>query len=85
MALGPYLFNIRMAVITEDDREEAPIDMLFADDIVLLEETRDGLERSWRDGEVPWKQKDLRSVGRKQSTWFVIQTTRESIFNCRGK
>ena len=50
--MSPYLFNIIMDVVTEGVREHAPWSMLFADDIILCDETREGLERKlerWRE------------------------------------
>lgn len=50
-ALSPYLFNIIMDVLTEGVREQAPWTMLFADDIVVVDESKDGLEdklERWR-------------------------------------
>ena len=51
-ALSPFLFAIIMDKVMEDIREEAPWDMLFADDIVLSREDRRALEEAleaWRD------------------------------------
>ena len=44
-ALSPYLFDLIMDVLSEDVRREAPWTMLFADDIVLVSETKDELHR----------------------------------------
>ncbi|XP_068222145.1 uncharacterized protein [Palaemon carinicauda] len=43
-SLSPYLFNIVIDVITERVREQSPRTKLFADDIVLCDETREELE-----------------------------------------
>ena len=48
---SPYLFNLLMDDSVRNVKEEAPWTMLFADDIVLVDESRDGVERKlerWR-------------------------------------
>ncbi|KAI5748378.1 hypothetical protein M8J77_024911 [Diaphorina citri] len=44
-ALSPYLFDLIMDVLTEDVRKKAPWCMMFADDIVLCEESVEDMER----------------------------------------
>ena len=51
-ALSPFLFTIIMDELTREIQEEAPWCMLFADDIVLIDETRSGLNEKlekWRN------------------------------------
>ena len=45
-ALSPYLFNLVMDVVTESIQEEIPKCMLFADDIVILGDSKD--EINWK-------------------------------------
>ena len=50
-ALSPFLFAVIIDRLTDEVRRESPWTMLFADDIVVCEETREEVERrleSWR-------------------------------------
>ena len=50
-ALSPFLFAVIMDRLTDEVRREPPWTMLFADDIVICEETREDVERRlefWR-------------------------------------
>ena len=50
-ALSPFLFGVIMDRLADEVRRESPWTMLFADDIVICEETREEVERrleSWR-------------------------------------
>ena len=44
-ALSPFLFAVIMDRLTDEVRREPPWTMLFADDIVICEETREDVER----------------------------------------
>ncbi|PKA65631.1 ubiquitin-protein ligase E3 C [Apostasia shenzhenica] len=51
-ALSPYLFALIMEVMTEHIQDEVPWCMLFADDIVLIEKTKEGAKAKivlWRN------------------------------------
>ena len=51
-ALSPFVFARVMDHLTEEVRREAPWNMLFADDVVLVNETREGVEEElerWRE------------------------------------
>ena len=51
-ALSPLLFVVVMDVITEQVRREVPWNMMFADDVVLIQEQKELLEteiENWRD------------------------------------
>ena len=44
-ALSPFLFALIMDRLTDEVRREPPRTMLFADDIVIFEETREEMEQ----------------------------------------
>ena len=51
-ALSPFLFNIVMDVLTEPERGQPPWCVFYADDIILVAESREVLERlleTWRN------------------------------------
>jgi hypothetical protein len=50
-ALSPYLFALVMDKITRDTQGGIPWCMLFADDVVLMDESKTGLTRSWSCGD----------------------------------
>ncbi|XP_070037248.1 secreted RxLR effector protein 78-like [Nicotiana tomentosiformis] len=49
-ALSPFLFALVMDVVTRHIQEEVPWCMLFAHDIVLIDETRDGVNAQLESG-----------------------------------
>jgi hypothetical protein len=54
-ALISYLFALVMDEVTRDIQCGIPWCILFADDVVLLDETRTGLIRSWSCEDEPWR------------------------------
>ena len=62
-ALSPFVFATVMDYLIEEVRREAPWNMLFADDVILISEIREGAEEElgrWREA--------LESRGLKVST-----------------
>jgi hypothetical protein len=50
-ALSPYLFALVIDEVTRDTQENIPWCMLFADDVILVDESREGVNRKldlWR-------------------------------------
>ena len=71
-ALSPYLFLILMDVLTERVRKEAPVSMLFADDIVLCgDKYMDMTEylESWRKA---LEEREMRVSRPKPSSWIFL-------------
>jgi hypothetical protein len=64
-ALSPYLFAFVIDEVTRDIQDGIPWCMLFTDDVVLLDESRTGLTRSWSCEDELWRQKVLGLVGLK--------------------
>jgi hypothetical protein len=54
-ALSPYLFALVMDEVTRNILGGIPWCMLFADDVVLVDESRTGLTRSWSYGDELWR------------------------------
>ena len=55
-ALSPFLFAVIMDRLTDEVRREPPWTMLFTDDIVICEETREEVERRLNSGTMHWKE-----------------------------
>jgi hypothetical protein len=67
-ALSPYLFALVMDEVTRDIQGGIPWCMLFVDYVILVNESRAGLIRSWSCGDELWRQNVLGLVGLKWST-----------------
>jgi hypothetical protein len=67
-ALSPYLFALVINEVTRDIQGGIPWCMLFVDNVILVDESRTGLTRSWSYGDELWRQKVLCLVDLKQST-----------------
>ena len=56
LKLSPFLFAVIMDRLTDEIKREPPWTMLFADNIVIYEETREEIERRLESHEVHWKE-----------------------------
>ena len=62
-ALSPFLFIVVMDTVTRHCREGLPWELLFADDLVIIAETKEDLQRKW----LQW-QRGMASQGLKVNT-----------------
>jgi hypothetical protein len=67
-ALSPYLFALVIYEVTKDIQSGIHWCMFFTDDVVLVDESRTRLTKSWSCGDELWRQKVLGLVGLKWST-----------------
>ena len=70
-ALSPLLFSIVIDVLTEQVRRNAPWNILYADDVVLLNETKDEAERELEKWREALEQRGLR-VSRSKTEYLCI-------------
>jgi len=70
-ALSPFLFTIIIDELTREIQEEVPWCVLFTDDIVLIDETRGGL-----NGKLEWWRHRLESRG------FRLSRTKTEYLRC---
>ncbi|XP_037782013.1 uncharacterized protein LOC119578514 [Penaeus monodon] len=72
-ALSPILFNVVMGVMTEEVREEPPWCILHADDIVLVVETKQELQRKMERWRTALESRGLK-ISRKKTEYFTMDT-----------
>ena len=70
LALSPFLFAMIMDRLTDKLRREPPWTMLFADDIVTCEETREEVERRLESWRYALKRREMK-VSRSKTKYLV--------------
>ena len=70
-ALSPFLFAVIMYKLTDEVRRETPWTMLFADDIVICEETREEVERRLESWKYALERKGMK-VSRSKTEYLCI-------------
>ena len=56
--LSPLLFNIVLEALSREFREGLPWELLYADDLALMAETKEKLLKRLRVGRMEWRGKD---------------------------
>ena len=70
LALSPFLFAVMMDRLTDEVRKEPPWTMLFADDIVICEETKEEVERRLECWRYAWERR--MKVSRSKTEYLCI-------------
>ena len=83
-ALSPYLFNLVMDVMVETVKKEAPWSMMFADDIVLCETTRERLEDKLEEWRKALEERGMR-VSRTKTEYVTTSEGENLYVNLQGE
>ncbi|XP_046989009.1 uncharacterized protein LOC124594687 [Schistocerca americana] len=71
-ALSPYLFDLVMDVLVKDVKKEAPWNMMFADDVVLREQSIDRLEEKLEDWRKALEERGTK-ISRTKSEYLALK------------
>ena len=63
---GPYIFNLIMDVISAEVRDEAPLSMLFADNIILRKSQHENVEKKLEEWRKVMEERGLK-ISRKEN------------------
>ena len=69
-ALSPFLFAVIMDRLTDEVRRESPWTMLFADNIVVCEETREEVEQRLKSWKYALERRGM-NVSRSKTEYFA--------------
>ena len=70
-ALNPYLFDLIIDVLTREVKEEPPWTMMFADDFVLCDDKREGVEEKLEEWRKVTEERGLK-VSRKKTEYMAF-------------
>ena len=74
-ALSPYLFDLIMDVLTREVKEEPPWSMMFADDIVLCDDTKEKVREKLEAWRRVMEERGLK-VSRKKTEYMAFNAER---------
>ena len=77
-ALSPFLFIVAMDTVTTEYRVGLPFELLFADDLVIIAETQEELQRRWLKWEERMASQGLK-VNTSKTEVLVSSTQRKNI------
>jgi hypothetical protein len=69
-ALSPYLFVLIMDVLGQDKIQPSPWNLIFADDILLIDNTREGVEEQLERWRRVMEERGLK-ISRKKDIWWL--------------
>ena len=58
--LSPFLFIVVLDVISEESRRGLPRELLFADDLAVVTDTEEEMQRRWLDWQIGMESKGLK-------------------------
>ena len=73
-ALSPYLFYLIIDMLTKEVKEEPPWSMMLADDIVLCDDKREGVEEKLEEWRKVTEERGLK-VSRKKTEYMTHQSS----------
>ena len=75
-ALSPFLFTLFVDELTKGTQDELPWCLLFADDIVFIDEIREEVNASWSNRDIHQSLEVLEEVDRKRNTYIAVSWKR---------
>ena len=83
-SLSPYLFDLVMDVLIQDVKDQAPWCMLFADDIVLCNNSREELEWKLEEWRKAIEDRGLK-INRKKTEYLKLNDDQDSKITLQGQ
>jgi hypothetical protein len=83
--LSPFLFIIVLDVISEEFRRGLPCELLFADDLAIVTDTEEEMQRRWLDWQIGMESKGLKvKIGKTEVMVSSRRGTNANIKDSQG-
>ena len=83
--LSPFLFIVVLDVISEEFRRRLPRELLFADDLAVVTDTEEDMQRRWLDWQIGVESKELKvNIGKTEVMVSSRRGTKASIKDSQG-